>query len=116
MTEDLCEIVVTAPNHDWLVDLCAELVELRHPSSAHVVHPVTSIYPWKGEVLKATESRAFLRSRTALVEALTAYVAERHPYEVPNISALPLIGGNPAYLSWIRAETAGATQHPRDRE
>jgi periplasmic divalent cation tolerance protein len=49
-----------------------------------------------------------LRSRTALLDALTAYVVERHPYEVPNVTALPIIAGNPNYLDWIRDET-----HPR---
>jgi periplasmic divalent cation tolerance protein len=53
-----------------------------------------------------TEARAFLRSRRALIDQLVAYVIERHPYEVPNITALPIVGGNPDYLAWLSDETA----------
>ena len=36
---------------------------------------------------------------------MTAYVVERHPYDVPNVTALPIIAGNPDYLNWVRTET-----------
>jgi periplasmic divalent cation tolerance protein len=104
--EDLCEVIVTAPDGTWLEDLCRQLVTNRLASSAHVVHNVRSIYRWQGDVHETTEARAFLRSRARLVGALTAYVVERHPYDVPNVTALPIIAGNPDYLDWIRTETA----------
>ena len=47
---DLVEVTITAPDRDWLVDLCRQLVDARLASSAHVIHPVTSIYRWEGEV------------------------------------------------------------------
>ena len=74
------------------------------------MHPVTSIYRWHGAVHTTTEARAFLRSRRALLDDLVAYVVERHPYEVPNVTALPLVGGNPDYLAWISGETADSQQ------
>ena len=103
--DDLCEVIVTAPDGAWLEDLCRQLVSNRLASSAHVVHNVRSIYQWQGDVHETTEARAFLRSRARLVDALTAYVVERHPYDVPNVTALPIIAGNPDYLDWIRTET-----------
>ena len=115
--DDLCEVIITAPDRDWLVDLCRELVDARLASSAHVIHPVTSIYRWEGAVHEATEARAFLRSRHALLDGLTAFVLERHPYEVPNVTAIPIVGGNPDYLAWLRAETAEReTRADRSRE
>jgi periplasmic divalent cation tolerance protein len=90
-----CEVIVTAPDADWLADLCHQLVDARLAASAHVVHPVTSIYRWRGSVHTTPEARAFLRSRRALLDELVAYVVARHPYEVPNITALPLVGGTP---------------------
>jgi len=108
MTDDEpIEVIVTAPDRDWLEDLCHQLVDARLAASAHVVHPVTSVYRWKGTVDTATEARAFLRSRRALLDQLVAFVVERHPYEVPNITALPIVGGNPDYLAWLSAQTAG---------
>jgi periplasmic divalent cation tolerance protein len=103
--KDLCEVIVTAPDGAWLEDLCRQLVSHRLASSAHIIHDVRSIYRWQGSIHEAIEARAFLRSRTPLVEALTAYVVERHPYDVPNVTALPIIAGNPEYLDWIHRET-----------
>ena len=103
--DEPCEIIITAPDHDWLADLCRQLVDARLAASTHIIHPITSIYHWQGAVHEATEARAFLRSRHSLLDQITAYVIERHPYDVPNITALPIIGGNPDYLAWIRAET-----------
>src|SRR4051794_26239282 len=103
--EDLCEVTITAPDHEWLVDLCRQLIDARLASSAHVIHPVTSVYRWQGDLHDATEARAFLRSRGSLLEDLTAYVVARHPYKVPNVTAVPFIGGNPDYLAWLRRET-----------
>jgi periplasmic divalent cation tolerance protein len=43
-----------------------------------------------------------------LCAEIVAYVVPRHPYEVPNVTAVPLAAGNPAYLAWLRAETEPA--------
>jgi periplasmic divalent cation tolerance protein len=102
---DLCEVTITAPDREWLVDLCRQLIDARLASSAHVIHPITSVYRWQGDLQEVAEARAFLRSRASLVDDLTAYVVERHPYEVPNVTAVPFIGGNPDYLAWLRRET-----------
>jgi periplasmic divalent cation tolerance protein len=99
------EVIITAPDRDWLEDLCRRLVDARLAASAHVIHPVTSIYQWEGNVHEATEARAFLRSRASALPELTDYVVARHPYEVPNITALPIVGGNAAYIAWIKQET-----------
>jgi periplasmic divalent cation tolerance protein len=109
---DLCEVIVTAPDRDWLIDLCRRLVDAELAASAHVMHPVTSIYRWDGVIHETTEARAFLRSRRNLLEDLTQYVLARHPYHVPNITALPIIGGNPDYLAWVHRSTAASDASP----
>ena len=103
--DDPCEVVVTAPEEDWLKDLCRQLVDARLASSAHVIFPITSIYRWEGAVHETSEGRALLRTRLGLVDALVTFVVERHPYDVPNVTALPIVGGNPQYLEWIQRET-----------
>lgn len=111
------EVIITAPERDWLEDLCHQLVDTRLAASAHVMHPVTSMYRWKGTVESATEARAFLRSRQALLDELVTYVVQRHPYEVPNVTAVPIVGGNPDYLAWLvdstteRDDAARVTLH-----
>ena len=104
MTDDLCEVIITAPERDWLVDLCRQLVEARLASSAHVVHPDPASTAGKERCTRRSRpAPSFVSS--AILDEIVAYVVDRHPYEVPNVTALPIIGGNPAYLDWIRSET-----------
>lgn len=102
---DLVEVTITAPDAEWLTDLCRQLVDARLASSAHVIDPITSIYRWEGEVRQAPEARAFVRSRFELLDRLATFVVERHPYDVPNVTAVPIVGGNNDYLTWVLAST-----------
>ena len=102
--ESFCEVTITAPDREWLVDLCRQLVDARLAASAHVMLPITSVYRWRGNVHETAEARASVRSRVSLLDDLTAFVLERHPYEVPNVTAVPFIGGNPDYRAWLELE------------
>jgi periplasmic divalent cation tolerance protein len=106
MTDELCEVTITAPDPEWLAGLARELIERRLCASAHVVSPIRSIYRWRGTIEDTAEARAFLRSRRSHLDAIVDFVRERHPYEVPNVTAVPIIGGNPAYLDWVRESTS----------
>jgi periplasmic divalent cation tolerance protein len=106
---ELCEVVITAPDPAWLRSFTRELVDRRLCSSVHNFAPVHSIYRWQGEVHERTEGRASLHTRRALVPEIVQYAKERHPYQVPGISARPIYDGNPEYLDWIAAETHRST-------
>lgn len=105
MTE-LCEVVITAPDSDWLLELTRELVTTGLCASVHNFTPVRSIYRWRGEIFERTEGRASLHTRMSLVPVIVEKVKASHPYEVPGISARPIVGGNPDYLQWIADETS----------
>jgi periplasmic divalent cation tolerance protein len=102
---EVCEVVITAPDPEWLHHFVRELVEMRLCSSVHNFTPVQSIYRWDGEVHERVEGRASLHTRRELVAAIVAYANEHHPYQVPGVSARPIYDGNPDYLAWIEAET-----------
>lgn len=102
---DLCEVVITAPDPEWLLELTRQLVADGLCASVHNFAPVRSIYRWHGEVFERTEGRASLHTRTALMQTIIERVRAVHPYEVPGISARPIIGGNPDYLQWMSDET-----------
>ena len=104
---ELCEVVITAPDADWLLDLTRQLVTEGLCASVHNFTPVRSIYRWQGEVHERTEGRASLHTRLSRVNEIVARVKASHPYEVPGISARPIVCGNPDYLAWIAAETKG---------
>jgi periplasmic divalent cation tolerance protein len=106
--EECCEVVVTAADADWLAAFTRTLVEERLAACGHVLDGVRSIYRWDGAVHDEPEARVGLHTRRALVPAIIARTNELHPYDVPCVIAVPLVGGNPAYLRWIVAETTPA--------
>ena len=106
MTE-LSEVVITAPDPEWLFRLTRALVADGLCASAHNFTPVRTVYKWHGQIYERTEGRASLHTRAALVGRIVDRVrAEGHPYEVPGISARPITDGNPEYLQWIADETS----------
>jgi periplasmic divalent cation tolerance protein len=105
MSGECCEVVVTADDPGWLAGFARTLVEERLAACGHLVEPVRSIYRWQGELHDDREARVALHTRRTLVPAIVARTAELHPYDVPCVLALPVTGGNPAYLAWVLAET-----------
>jgi periplasmic divalent cation tolerance protein len=105
---ELCEVVKTAPDPDWLREFTRALVRDQLCSGVHNLVPVQSSYRWQGEIHDRTEGRASLRTRRALIPEIVRRAEETHPYAVPGISARPIYDGNPEYLDWIAAET----RHP----
>jgi len=103
--EEFCEVVVTGPDAEWLAGYTRTLVEERLAACGHTIGAIRSVYRWDGAVQDETEARVALHTRRSLVPAIVERTAELHPYEVPCVIALPLLGGNPAYLRWIEAET-----------
>lgn len=102
---DLSEVVITAPDPDWLLDLARQLVAERLAASIHSFEPVRSIYRWRGEVVERVEGRISMQTRSALIPEIVERVKSVHPYEVPGISSRPIVDGNPDYLQWMRNES-----------
>lgn len=65
-----------------------------------------SLYRWKGEVEEQHEAVVILKTTAARWEALAAALPGLHPYEVPELVAVPAVGGHSAYLQWLSEETA----------
>ncbi len=104
---DICEVVVTAADAEWLARFTRRLVEDRLAACGHQIAAIRSIYRWDGAVQDDPEARVALHTRTALVDAIVARVNAEHPYDVPCVIALPIVAANPAYAEWVRAETSG---------
>ena len=105
---DFCEVVVTAADAEWLAGFTRTLVEERLAACGHVIPAVRSVYRWDGAVHDGAEARVGLHTRRTLVPAVVARTAELHPYDVPCVLAVPLVGGSAAYLEWLAAETREA--------
>ena len=68
------------------------------------------MYRWDGEVCEADEAVASLRTQARHLDAIIDAVKQRHPYEVPHVIAMPIVGANPAYQRWIINSTSGSTE------
>lgn len=77
------------------------LLERKLIACASIVQDVRSFYWWKGEVEHSSELLLVMKSRGELLEEIVRLVRENHSYEVPEVVALPVVGGNPDYLRWI---------------
>jgi periplasmic divalent cation tolerance protein len=106
---DVCEVVITAPDADWLAGFTRRLVDDHLAAGSHHVTTIRAIYRWQDDVHDRTEARVALHTRTELVPAIVDRADAEHPYEVPCVVALPIISGNPAYLDWIREQTIVTT-------
>jgi periplasmic divalent cation tolerance protein len=110
MTDDLCEVIITSPDADWLAEFTRRLVDERLAASGHNISPIRSIYRWQGVIHDHAEARVALHTRRSLVNTIIAETDREHPYEVPGLIALPILDGNPAYLQWIRDVTRAPSE------
>lgn len=86
-------------------ELARGAVEARLAACAQISAPVTSVYRWKNAVETAEEWQVLFKTTQACYTALEAHLVAAHDYETPEIIATPVVGGSPAYLAWIEAET-----------
>ncbi len=101
----ISEVVITAADPEWLASFTRTLVEERLAACGHNVSPVRSIYRWEGAIQDETEARVALHTRTELVARIVERTRNDHPYDVPCVIAMPVIGGNPDYISWVQRVT-----------
>ena len=107
---DVTSLVVlsTFPDADKAAQVARVLVEERLAACVNLVASVRSIYRWQGAVQDEAESLAIIKTTPARYPALAARLAALHPYEVPEILALPLADGHPPYLAWLTGQVGSA--------
>ncbi len=99
-------VLSTFPDADTAARVARVLVEDRLAACVNVVPTVRSIYRWEGQVCDEAETLAVIKTTAERYAALAAKIAELHPYQVPEVIALPLADGHPPYLAWLAAQVA----------
>ena len=102
---DTLVVLTTLPDPAQARELVRRLVNDRLVACGNVLPSVTSIYRWEGEVQEEAEVLVVLKTSAACWERLSAAVRASHPYDVPELIALPVRAGHEAYLAWIARET-----------
>ena len=99
-------VFTNLPDRDAALRLAQALVERRLAACVNVAGGCTSVYRWSGAVEEANEVPVLIKTRAARYPELEAAIQELHPYELPEIIAVPLVRGLPEYLEWVAEETA----------
>ncbi len=109
VAKNACVVVfVTAPDEQNAAAIGRALVEERLAACANLLGPIRSIYRWEGAVEDAAEQLLVIKTRASRFAALQARVKQLHPYQVPEIVAVPIQDGLPQYLQWIEESTRNA--------
>jgi len=90
------------------------LVENRLAACVGITPGVRSLYWWQGKVEQAEEWALTIKTRAALYTQVESAIRAVHSYEIPEILAVPVAAGLPAYLDWIDAETRPVAPEPGD--
>lgn len=105
MSTDTLLVITNLPDRAAAEALARALVERRAAACVNILAPCHSVYRWQGAVETAEEYPLFAKTTRDRYSLLERVVRELHPYELPELIAVPLAGGLPAYLEWVAAET-----------
>jgi periplasmic divalent cation tolerance protein len=98
-------VMTNAPDRDVATKLAHELVERRLAACVSILATCTSIYRWKGKLETASEVPLLIKTRSAIYDEVEAAIRSLHPYELPEIVAVPIERGLADYLDWATAQT-----------
>lgn len=99
-------ILCTAPDEETAVKLARGLVDARLAACVNLVQGVRSFYRWKGAVQDEPEVQLVVKTGAARFDDVRGWLEEHHPYEVPEIIALPIDAGSASYLEWVDRQTS----------
>jgi periplasmic divalent cation tolerance protein len=103
--EPVLVVLTNLPNREAGLALARALVERRLAACVNVLGECASVYRWKGEMETAAETPLVIKAPASRYDELERAIRELHPYELPEIVALPLSAGLPAYLDWVQEQT-----------
>lgn len=104
-TADTLIVLTNLPDHASAMKLARMLIEKRLAACVNVLGDASAVYRWQGQVETQQEVPILIKTRSALYGEVEAAILEGHPYELPEIVAVPIGRGLPEYLEWVVAET-----------
>jgi len=98
-------VLTNLPDRAAAEKLAEALIAKRVAACVNILAPCRSVYRWRGELQREEEHPVLIKTTRESYPALEAAIREAHPYELPEIVAVPIERGLPAYLDWVAAET-----------
>jgi periplasmic divalent cation tolerance protein len=102
---DILLVITNLPDGPSAEKLARQLVEARAAACVNQLVPCISTYRWKNNIETSTEVPLLIKTTRTAYPRLEKLIREAHPYELPEIIAVPLTAGLPAYMDWIAVET-----------
>lgn len=104
--EEVLLVMSTLPDRASAEKLARILVDARLAACVNVLAPCASIYRWHDAIEESAEIPVLIKTTARRYDQLESALRAHHPYELPEIVAVPLARGLPGYLGWVAAETA----------
>jgi periplasmic divalent cation tolerance protein len=105
MFAEVLVVFCNAPSEEVAHSIAGSLVQERLAACVNVLAPCRSVYRWEGKMEQASEVPLLIKTTRDRYPLLEAALRRLHPYDVPEILALPVAGGSDAYLRWVVAQT-----------
>ena len=112
MPEATVVVLTTLASEEAAVPFVRTLLDLRVVACATILPSARSFYHWEGHVTEEREVVILLKTRRERLDALKEAFERLHPYDIPELLALPVQAGLASYLSWIAAEATGIEEPP----
>ena len=106
MAEEILLAISTFPDAELARSVSRQLVEQKLAACANIGSGVDSIYHWEGKIEEGHETLVFFKTTRSRFDEFQRVLRSLHPYEVPEIVALSITDGLPAYLQWVESSCA----------
>jgi len=107
-SKDLLMVYCTCPDHDAAIKMANAIIDAGLAACVNIIPSLTSVYRWQGERRQGTEELLLIKTTKSAYSALEKHISESHPYELPEIIAVSIKDGLPAYLDWAHESCAFA--------
>jgi len=103
--EPILLVITNLPDRESARRLADGLVSSRLAACVNVLAECASIYRWQDAIETTAETPVLIKTRVSLYADVESYIRSHHPYEVPEVIAVPVAAGHGAYLGWVEQET-----------
>jgi periplasmic divalent cation tolerance protein len=104
------QVMTTTKTKEQAQTIAQHLVEAKLAACVQITGPIASIYRWKGKVENVQEWLCLIKTQDDLYNKVEVAIKSLHPYEIPEIIAIPIVKGSKEYLSWLDDELGNKTE------
>ena len=101
MDNEFITILCTCPDNQTAEELSLKLVTAQHAACINIIPNIKSIFTWEGKIETSQEHLLIIKTTTASYNTIETFITNHHPYDCPEILALPIKQGAKNYLQWI---------------